>query len=201
MNCVITPYTRQPLKRHMPASLLSYSHSSLAGRSFNKSARRLMFGAGLLLSLATSLLSTSANAFLLQNLEAERVELTDYLDDGRWTLVMFWARDCVQCEEQKPAFEAFHQQHKDTDATVLGISTDGMENKPDIDALIAHNKPTYPNLVVFTDVFYRQYQEMTGKPFRTTPTFLLFDRQGNLRGNLYGYIDFAAISDYIASES
>ena len=168
---------------------------------FSLWAQRLLFMACLSVVLASTLVSTTANAFLLQNMDEQRVELMDYLDDDRWTLVMFWRRDCVQCEEQKPAFEAFYQQHKNLNATVLGIATDGMEYKDDIDALIAYNKPTYPNLVVFTDVFHRQYQELVGKPFRATPTFLLFDPQGNVRGSLFGYINFEEIAGYISSQS
>ncbi|MBX2882260.1 MAG: TlpA family protein disulfide reductase [Granulosicoccus sp.] len=130
-----------------------------------------------------------ANAFQLQSMNADRVHLSDYIVDGRWNLVMFWSTDCVPCEEQKPMIESFHQQHKDSRAVVLGIVTDGLEMKEEIDVLMKKHDPSYPNLVVFADVFYRQYEELTGKPFRVTPTYLLFSPAGDLVGARSGKIE------------
>ncbi|MFK8083083.1 MAG: TlpA family protein disulfide reductase [Granulosicoccus sp.] len=155
----------------------------------------------LLALLPVLLLSHPLHAFQLQSMDEERVNLLDYVGNDRWTLVMFWATDCVPCEEQKPALEAFHQQHGDAVASVVGVAIDGMENRDEIDKLNQLHDPSYPNLVVFTDVFHRQYQELVGKPFRTTPTFLVFDAQGELQGNLYGYIDFEALSRHIVAQN
>jgi len=149
--------------------------------------------------LSGMLVFNAASAFQMQSMDASRVDLLDYVGQGSWTIVMFWSTDCVACEEQKPAFEAFHQEHNDGVANVVGVAIDGMENKDEIDVLMDLHDPTYPNLVAFTDVFHRQYQELVGKPFRITPTFLVFDRDGKLQGNLYGYIDFPALSQHVAS--
>lgn len=150
---------------------------------------------------AVLLASGGAQAFQLQDMDGERVNLLDYVGDGSWTLMMFWATDCVACEEQKPALEAFHHLHRGEVAKVVGVVTDGFEKKDEIDKLMALHDPSYPNLVVFTDVFRRQYQELTNKPFRVTPTFLVFGPDGQLRGNLYGYIDFNAISQHVTSQN
>jgi len=146
-------------------------------------------------------ISHSAHAFQLQAMDEQRVDLLDYVGDDRWTLIMFWATDCIPCEEQKPALEAFHQRLSPDVASVVGVAIDGMENRGEIARLNALHDPSYPNLVVFTDVFQRQYQELVGKPFRTTPTFLVFDPQGNLRGNLYGYIDFDALVQHVSTQN
>lgn len=142
-----------------------------------------------------------AQAFLLESLDKERVDLLDYVGDGRWTVIMFWSTDCVSCEEQKPAFEAFHQKHKDNVAKVMGIALDGMENESGIQKLIDLHQPSYTNLVVYTDVFYRQYEELVGKPFRITPTYLIFDSQGKIEGTVYGYMDFDALADHITTQN
>ncbi|MFK7992693.1 MAG: TlpA family protein disulfide reductase [Granulosicoccus sp.] len=146
-------------------------------------------------------ISHVTHAFQLQALDESRVNLMDYVNKDRWTLVMFWATDCIPCEEQKPALEAFHRQHSASLATVVGVAIDGMENREEIDKLNKLHDPSYPNLVVFTDVFHRQYKELVGKPFRTTPTFLVFDSKGQLQGNLYGYIDFDALTQHIATQN
>ena len=157
----------------------------------------------LMLSLVTCLaVNIPVHAFQLQSLDEQRVDLLDYVGDEHWTVVMFWSTDCIPCEEQKPALEAFHQRHTSNGtASVVGVAIDGMENRVDIDKLNALHKPSYPNLVVFTDVFHRQYKELVGKPFRITPTFLVFDSAGQLQGNLYGYIDFDALSQHITAHN
>ncbi|MFK7857723.1 MAG: TlpA family protein disulfide reductase [Granulosicoccus sp.] len=164
----------------------------------NRLYRQFFWVAALLPCLLSSY---AAQAFQLQALDEERVDLMDYISTDHWTIVMFWATDCIPCEEQKPALEAFHRQHSPQLASVVGVAIDGMENREEIDKLNKLHNPTYPNLVVFTDVFHRQYQELVGKPFRTTPTFLVFDGEGKLQGNLYGYIDFEGLSQHITAQN
>jgi thiol-disulfide isomerase/thioredoxin len=146
------------------------------------------------------LIASSANAFQLQSLKSERVNLNDYVGDGRWTLVMFWSTDCIPCEEQKPMIESFHRQHSDIDARVVGIALDGMENYAGIKKLVDHHKPSYPNLVVFTDVFYRQYKELTGKDFRATPTYLLYSPDGQLTGSRAGRIERSMLESIVGQQ-
>lgn len=145
--------------------------------------------AACILGAALLTLCIPAQAFQLQSLNAERVHLSDYIVEGRWNLVMFWSTDCIPCEEQKPMIEDFHQAHKDSNAVVLGIALDGMEKKPQIDVLIEKHDPGYPNLVVFTDVFHRQFKELTGQDFRATPTYLLFTPDGELAGARAGPVE------------
>lgn len=152
--------------------------------------------AGIILSVL--FVTSPAYAFQLQSLQSDRVNLNDYVGDGRWTLVMFWSTDCIPCEEQKPMIESFHQQHRDIDARVVGIALDGMENYAGIKELVDHHNPSYPNLVVFTDVFHRQYKELTGKDFRATPTYLLFSPDGKLSGSRAGKIERAMLESVVS---
>jgi len=152
------------------------------------------------LALATFLSSGYAQAFQLQSLMESRVNLNDYVGDGRWTLVMFWSTDCIPCEQQKPMLEAFHRDHHQRDAAVVGVALDGMENKGEIDKLINLHNPSYPNLVVFTDVFHRQYKELTGKSFRATPTYLLYTPDGQLAGTRAGPIERSFIENILAAK-
>lgn len=154
-----------------------------------------------LLCLVAMVLSVTASAFQLQSLNAERVDLTDYLVDDRWNLVMFWSIDCIPCEQQKPMIEEFHQTHQQKDAVVLGVALDGMENKDEINVLIEKHDPSYPNLVVFTDVFHRQFKEMTGHDFRATPTYLLFTPEGELAGTRVGPIEREMIEEIVSSKN
>lgn len=151
------------------------------------------------LAIAVLLTANPLNAFQLQSLSADRVHLSSYLVKDRWNLVMFWSTDCIPCEEQKPMIEAFHQAHKEQDAVVLGIALDGLEKIDEIDVLMKKNDPSYPNLVVFTDVFYRQFKELTGQNFRATPTYLLFTPDGELAGTRAGPIEREFIEQIVSS--
>lgn len=146
-------------------------------------------GASALLLVSLLLTAGQAQAFQLQAMDASRVNLNDYVGGGEWTLVMFWSTDCIPCEQQKPMIEAFHRDHEGRDARVVGIALDGLEARDEIQSLIDRHHPSYPNLVVFTDVFHRQYKELTGKDFRATPTYLLYNPAGELAGARSGVIE------------
>ncbi|MFK7853791.1 MAG: TlpA family protein disulfide reductase [Granulosicoccus sp.] len=171
--------------------------SALTSRSF----RSVKFIAATLLASSLILGTGSVFAFQLQSLDAKRVNLNDYVGDGRWTLVMFWSTDCIPCEQQKPMLEAFHRDHtKSKDASVVGIALDGIDQLEEINVLMDRHDPSYPNLVVFTDVFNRQYEELTGKKFRATPTYLLYAPDGSLAGARPGPIEREFIESIVAAK-
>lgn len=155
----------------------------------------------LIMVLAVFGSSGGAQAFQLQDLDEQRVNLLDFVDEGRWTVVMFWATDCIPCEEQKPALELFHQRFSPETASVVGVAIDGVEMMDEILKINEHHQPSYPNLVAFSDVYQRQYEELVGKPFRITPTYLIFDQTGKLHGNVYGNLDLDDLAGYIAAQN
>lgn len=159
---------------------------------------RTMVQCALVMVLAISGV-TSVQAFELKNLDEEVVDLLDYVHDDHWTLVMFWATDCVECERQKPAFEAFHTKYKGSLVSALGVAVDGVENKGLIDEKIALHNPTYPNLMAYSDVYERQFEELAGKPFFGSPRYLLFAPGGQLAAQYIVKIDFEEIAGKIAS--
>lgn len=164
------------------------------------SAKRQRVRLSLIVALGLAMSAGTANAFQLQSLQAERVNLNDFVGDGRWTLVMFWSTDCIPCEEQKPMLEEFHRDHVDTDASVVGIALDGIDQLDGIEVLMKRHEPSYPNLVVFTDVFYRQFKELTGKDFRVTPTYLLYAPDGSLAGARAGPLERETIEAIVAQK-
>ncbi len=148
--------------------------------------------------LALLFLAGPASAFQLQELNADRVNLNDYVGDGQWTLVMFWSTDCIPCEAQKPMIEAFHRDHSGKDAQVVGIALDGIKYIDGIKQVMSRHDPSYPNLVVFTDVFHRQFKELTGTDFRVTPTYLLYAPDGSLAGTRAGSIERELLESVVA---
>jgi thiol-disulfide isomerase/thioredoxin len=174
-----------------------YTHL-LGFLGLQRSGRRHLGWLSVIVAVGLAMITSPVFAFQLQSLQAERVNLNDYVGDGRWTLVMFWSTDCIPCEQQKPMLEAFHRDHVNKDATVVGIALDGIDQLEGIEVLIKRHEPSYPNLVVFTDVFHRQFKELTGKDFRATPTYLLYAPDGSLAGVRAGPIERETIEAIVA---
>ncbi len=149
---------------------------------------------------ATLVVSSAASAFQMQTLQDTRSNLHDYLGDGRWTIVMFWGKDCAACEAQKPMLEAFHRKHKHSRAKAIGVSIDGVENIDYIRRNIANHQTSYLNLAVLTDVFEWQFEQETGKQYRLTPTYLLYFPDGKLAGVRHGSMDFNVLEQILNEE-
>jgi len=124
----------------------------------------------------------------LQTLAKANVSIKDMVNDGKYTLVMIWSTDCVACEEQKPMIQAFHKDYSETKAKVIGIANDGMGLLDEIKKLINKNEPAYPNYVASPDTFFSEFEIATGKKFRATPTYIMFNPKGKIIGVAVGQI-------------
>lgn len=142
----------------------------------------------------------TVQAFQLQDLDANRVDLMDYVEPGRWTVIMFWQINCVPCEEQKPGLQVFHNKNFPDTAAVVGVAIDGYDMIDEIEKINTRHKPTYPNLVAFNDVYRRQIKEMAGVEFRATPLFVIFDDKAQHVTNVPSYLPLDQLSQFIASQ-
>ena len=152
-----------------------------------------------LLAAVFALASPPLAAFELQRMDGERTNVNDHVGDGRWTLVMLWTTDCIPCEAQKPMIGRFHDDHVDSDAHVVGIALDGPAAMAEIETLVARHAAAYPTLVAFDDVFDEQFAALAGKPFRATPTYLLYAPDGRFAGVHTGPIERERLEAVVAS--
>jgi len=160
---------------------------------------RGLFGAvACLLALACTLPSSAA-AFELQHLDAERTNLNQHVGAGEWTLVMLWSTDCIPCEAQKPMIGEFHDAHVGRDARVIGIALDGPAAQVEIEQLVERHAAAYPTLVAFDDVFHGQFEGLTGQAFRATPSYLLYAPNGDFIGVHTGPIERERLETIIAA--
>lgn len=148
--------------------------------------KRLLLALALLVSFAT--LNASVGDIQLQSLSKKNISLNGLVNDGKYNLVMIWSTDCVACEEQKPMIQAFHEDYSETKANVIGIANDGMSLRRKINRLIKKNKPTYPNYIASPETFFSEFEIVTGKKFRATPTYIMFDPEGQIMGVAVGQI-------------
>ena len=149
---------------------------------------------------ALLLAASGSHAFELQRLDGVRVNLDDLVGGQRWTLVQLWTTDCIPCERQKPMLEAFHRDHVERDARVIGIALDGPGAMAEIETVVARHQPSYTTLVAFDDVFAEQFVGLTGKEFRATPTYLLYTPEGAFGGAHRGPIDLERVERIVSGE-
>lgn len=153
----------------------------------------------LFVSLGLTLSTAGASGFTLHKRSAQPVDFQSLVGDGRWTLVMLWAIDCVPCEAQKPMIDSFHASHVDSDARVVGIALDGLENIDGIEKVIRKTPTRFPHYVADAQTFHNEFQVRTGQGFRATPTYLLFDPDGRYAATHVGVIDRAGLEAAVGS--
>ena len=194
MHGPVTMRPRTRAAREKPAAVMNRS-------AFRRPFPRRFPRALAVLALAgLSALAGPAAAFELQTLDAVRTRIADHVGGGQWSLVQLWTTDCVPCERQKPMLEAFHEAHEGSDARVLGIALDGPKALPEILAVNARHGGVYDTLVAFDDVFLDQFEALTGRPFRATPTYLLYAPDGAFAGAHVGPIAPEALEAIVAAD-
>jgi len=80
----------------------------------------------LLSMLAAFSFSALAVDMTLTSLDGKQVKLSDYR--GKWVLVNYWATWCPPCREEMPELQAFNDAHAKSDAVVLGLNTEEIDN-------------------------------------------------------------------------
>jgi len=156
----------------------------------------------LLLFFIVSFSSTPAQAkeLLVSDFDGNRVDIKDYVGDGRWTIVMLWQLDCIPCEEQKPFVEAFHDKYKSSSAHVVGLVIDGHEYMPQIKAFVDKKPTAFPSHVVFGDVFQEQILEETGKSFPAAPGYIIYSPDGELEKAINSRVNINDLISYVENQ-
>lgn len=95
--------------------------------------------------------------------------------------------------------QEFYNDYGDTKATVVGIANDGMGKIDEIGDLLDKNNPTYPNYVASPDSFFSEFEIATGKKFRATPTYIMYDPKGKILGVAVGQITREALDQIVSN--
>lgn len=156
-----------------------------------------LLGIGTLMLL---LITSQAQAGALFTLDGQEKKVEDYLGDGKWTVVMFWASDCHVCHVKAKDYVAFQEKHKNARVRVLGLTLDGKANKAAAQAFIAEHKLNFPNLIGEPEAVSGYYYDKTGNYFVGTPTFMIFNPQGKVRAADAGAIPINIIEDFIREQ-
>ena len=138
---------------------------------------------------------------LLRGFDGSIHTLDEYTGKGKWTVVMLWASDCHVCNAEAKQYVKFHQAHKDNDATILGVSLDGMMKIAEANAFIARHKVPFPNLIEEPEKVEKLYASLSGQRWFGTPSFLIYSPTGELRAAQAGAVPTNIIESFITKES
>lgn len=159
---------------------------------------KLKFATALALAASLAVLGSHAHALTLLKRTAAPMDFNKLIGDGRWTVVMLWATDCVPCEVQKPDVDAFHVNHVDKDARVVGVALDGVDQLRAINKAMRLTPTRFPNYVSNYEQMTKDIRAITGEEYDgLTPTYILFDPTGKYVKANFGPIEMSAIEAVI----
>lgn len=133
-----------------------------------------------------------------KDMSGETRTVEEFTGEGKWTVVMIWASDCHVCNREIHNYVDFHFVHADKDARVLGISIDGWAGKDDAADFIERHKVDFPNLIGNVDAVADWFMRQSGARWAGTPTFLLYNPEGELKAQQVGAVPVDLIEEFIS---
>ena len=157
----------------------------------------LLLPAVLIVAAGASAPVASAAGVRLRMLDGTDTSLADQVQGGRWTLVMMWTTYCGVCRRQYPVISAFHDAHKDGDASVVGIALDGYDEIDTVRAYLAKKPFSFPSVMGEVAVVSGAFEAATGETFTGTPTYLLFSPERQLVAAKSGELTREALEKFM----
>ncbi len=136
---------------------------------------------------------------VVNDLDGKAVPISKYVGKGKWTVVMLWAHNCPICNQEVQNMSFFHEDHKDKDATVLGVSVDGMALVDKARGFVSNHVLDFPNLIIEPE--QAQIQKFGGGAFVGTPTFYVYSPEGKLEAKHVGPISTDDLEKFLASRN
>jgi len=139
------------------------------------------------------LITTFSSSLFAVDMELKKMDGSiDHLSQykGKWVIVNYWATWCPPCVEEMPELQAFHDDHKDKDAVVIGINTENVSDEK-LNAFLDDYFITYPSYVSKP-----VYNTALG-PIQGLPTTFVISPKGNLEAKQTGGVTKEVIENFI----
>lgn len=137
-----------------------------------------------LLALLIGTAQASAPNIPLPALDGTPRNVNEFIGQGKWVVVVFWAHDCSICASEIHKINAFHTAHKDKDAIVLGVTLDGAAYLPHARKFALTHQLQFTNLLTEPDA--EVVKQFGGGTFVGTPTHYFYDPVGRIVGRKIG---------------
>ena len=128
----------------------------------------------MLLLTVPGLVLAAAPDVRLQDVDGKDHHVGEFIGRGKWTVVAVWSADCPICRRDIYHMTFFYDEHRKTDATVLGLSVDGFDNRAKAKGFIEEQSLNFPNLIGESEDASR----LSGAMFIGTPTYYFFSPEG-----------------------
>ena len=142
--------------------------------------------------------SARAGDFQVQTMDGKEVLLSSYFEPGKWTMVMLWTSYCVTCRKQYPMVSKFHNERKDKDVKVIGLSLDGPAVMERVRSYMAKQPMAFESAIVDIVKFSHAFKDITEEKFKGTPTYLMFDPSGVMVAHSSGPMKIELAEKFIA---
>lgn len=131
----------------------------------------------------------------LKDLNGNERPLSQYIGQGKWTVLVIWADDCEVCNAEIETFDFFHEEHKEKDAQILGVSVDGWDKIKLARDFVKRHNLSFPNLVIEPDM--NEILKLGGGNFVGTPTVYIYTPDGEIVASQAGAVPINIIEDFI----
>ncbi len=129
----------------------------------------------------------TAPDFELENLEGEKVKLSDY--KGKSVILNFWASWCPPCREEMPEFQRIYSENKDR-LVVIGVNL--QESKQNAEAFAKKHVITFPILLDPNAQVKEIYNVFT------QPVTYFIDKDGKITDKKFGALTSEEINEKIS---
>ena len=124
----------------------------------------------------------------LEGLDGKKHNLNEYIGKGKWTVLNIWGTRCPPCLEEMPELIHFHDEHKDSDAIVVGVAIDfpsyGYARKDQVLEFIEEHLVEFPVLLSDASIS----EKIGAGTLEGLPTTYLYTPQGKLVARQVGAI-------------
>lgn len=152
-----------------------------------------------ILSVALSFFMLSSAALAFTDLEGKKDTIQNHIGKGKWTIVEIWKSDCHSCRTHMPDMVEFDGKLKN--ARILGISLDGPEGVADAKDFLSSFDVKFPTLLGSFSEVNSWMEEAVGESLRGTPTFVLFNAEGELIAAQAGIVPITSLEKFIVENS
>ena len=118
-------------------------------------------------------LGTQAPGAELETLDGEPVQLLDYVEAGKPTLIEFWASWCEQCEALQPELDAVQARHGDA-VNIVAVAVGVSQSPRRVRRHLEDHDPGYPFLYDARGNAVRAYNAST------TSIIVVLDGEGRV---------------------
>jgi hypothetical protein len=147
----------------------------------------------MVLLMAPGLVLAAAPDVRLKDMDGKDHHVSEFIGQGKWTVVVVWSADCPICRRDIYHMTFFHEEHRKTDATVLGLSVDGQAGRDKARAFVNDQTLNFPNLLGGPDDPGR----LSGTMFIGTPTYYVFSPEGEFMTQRIGPMTQAQAEDVL----